>query len=66
MSERLRWFGLVVYAAASNPNGIPVTHDFGVYMTSATILWGAEIDKMVSILLVTGLIATVTAVPGGC
>jgi adenylate cyclase len=51
------WLGLVTYAATSNPGGMPVTQDFVTYMTSATILWDAEIDKMISILLVTGLIA---------
>ncbi|MFM9012467.1 MAG: adenylate/guanylate cyclase domain-containing protein, partial [Gemmatimonadota bacterium] len=43
--------------ALAGDDGMAVTRDFVVYMTSATILWGAEIDKMVSIGLVTGVIA---------
>jgi adenylate cyclase len=51
------WLALVLYAALAGEDGMAVTRDFVVYMTSSTILWGAEIDKMVSIGLVTGLVA---------
>lgn len=51
------WLALVVYAALASEGGMAVTRDFVVYMTSSTILWGAEIDKMVSIGLVTAVIA---------
>jgi adenylate cyclase len=51
------WLVLVAYAAMAGEGGMAVTRDFVVYMTSSTILWGAEIDKIVSIGLVTGVIA---------
>jgi adenylate cyclase len=51
------WLVLVAYAAMAGEGGMAVTRDFVVYMTSSTILWGAEIDKIVSIALVTGVIA---------
>lgn len=51
------WFALTLYAALADPNGMPVTRDFSVYMNSPMLLWGAEIDKMISIVLVTALIA---------
>lgn len=46
------WLGLVVYAAAADPAGMPTTRDFVTYMTQARILWGAEIDKIVAIVAV--------------
>jgi adenylate cyclase len=51
------WLVLVAYAAMAGEGGMAVTRDFVIYMTSSTILWGAEIDKIVSIALVTGVIA---------
>ncbi|MGQ0662382.1 MAG: adenylate/guanylate cyclase domain-containing protein [Pseudomonadota bacterium] len=50
------WLVLVAYAAA-DPGGMPVTRDYVKYMTSASILWGGEVDKIVSILIVTFVIA---------
>lgn len=51
------WLVLVVYAVADGAGALPVTRDYVAYMTSSVILWGAEIDKIVSIGLVTGLLA---------
>ena len=51
------WLALVVYAALADPNGMPVTRNYAEYMTAARILWGAEIDKMVTILVVSALLA---------
>jgi len=56
----LGWLGLVIYAA-TDPQGMPATRDYVHYMTSASILWGAEIDKMISIVLVTALLAVALA-----
>lgn len=53
----LGWLALVIYAATNDPGGMPVTRNYVAYMTSAMILWGAEIDKIVSILTVTALLA---------
>jgi adenylate cyclase len=47
------WLALVLYAAAFDHGGMPTTHDYIAYMTSAKILWGAEFDKIASILVVT-------------
>lgn len=48
----LGWLSLVAYAAAFDPVGMPTTRNYVEYMTAARILWGAEIDKMVTILVV--------------
>ncbi|MBI3708770.1 MAG: adenylate/guanylate cyclase domain-containing protein [Proteobacteria bacterium] len=53
----LGWLSLVAYAAMFDPGGMPVTHDYVKYMTSATILWGGEFDKIISILLVSAVLA---------
>ncbi|HSE79242.1 MAG TPA: adenylate/guanylate cyclase domain-containing protein [Alphaproteobacteria bacterium] len=51
------WLALVVYAATFDPGGMPVTRDYVRYMTSASILWGAEFDKIISILTVTAILS---------
>ncbi|MCF3628113.1 adenylate/guanylate cyclase domain-containing protein [Thalassospiraceae bacterium LMO-SO8] len=56
-SASVGWLGLmyyVVHAEAGNPM---ITRDYVEYMTSNAILIGAEIDKIVSILMVTGVLA---------
>lgn len=53
----LGWAALLVYALAE-PGGLGlVTRDYVAYMTSARILIGGEIDKIIAILVVTGLLA---------
>jgi adenylate cyclase len=55
------WLALLGYALAE-PGGMGlVTRDYIAYMTSAKILIGGEIDKIVSILLTTGLLALAAA-----
>lgn len=51
------WLVLVVYAVVDGEGGMPVTRDYVAYMTSSVILWGAEVDKIVSVLLVTAIVA---------
>ena len=51
------WIALVAYAATYDPGGMPITRDYVRYMTSASILVGAEVDKIVSILVVSVLLA---------
>jgi adenylate cyclase len=51
------WLCLVAYAAAYDMNSMPVTRDYVRYMTSPSILWGAEIDKILSIAIVTSILA---------
>jgi adenylate cyclase len=53
----LGWTLLAVFAA-TGPEGMKmITRDYVLYMTSNSILIGAEIDKIVSILTVTAIIA---------
>ena len=49
------WLALLAYAALSGE--MVVTRDFVRYMTSNSVLVGAEIDKVISILMVTGVLA---------
>jgi adenylate cyclase len=51
------WLALVLYAVSAGHGATPVTRDFVAYMTGALVLWGAEVDKIVSLLLVTLLLA---------
>jgi adenylate cyclase len=50
------WIVLVVYAALSDPDGMPATRNYIEYMTSPKILFGAEIDKIVTIIVVSVLL----------
>ena len=47
------WLVLLGYALAEPGGAALVTHDYVAYMTSSKILIGAEIDRVVSILIVT-------------
>ncbi len=49
------WLILLVYAAGSGE--MVVTRDYVHYMTSNSVLVGAEIDKIISILMVTAVLA---------
>ena len=49
----LGWLGLVLYVITIDPSDTMITRDYVAYMTSNTILLGAEFDKMVSIVVVT-------------
>jgi len=50
------WLALVTYAVW-DAGGMHLTHNFAEYMTSNTILIGAEIDKLLSFAAVTGVLA---------
>jgi adenylate cyclase len=53
----LGWLALLLYALGA-PGGMAlVTRDYVEYMTAARILIGGEVDKIVSLLLVSGLLA---------
>lgn len=52
----LGWTILVAYAGLAEP-GVPITHNFVEYMTSSAILIGAEVDKLLSITIVTAVLA---------
>lgn len=49
----LGWFGLVLYVISIDPSDNMITRDYVAYMTSNTVLLGAEFDKIVSIVVVT-------------
>ena len=51
------WLVLVYYAAIHAEPGAGVTRDYVTYMTSSRILLGAEFDKVITILLVTAILA---------
>ena len=51
------WLALTGYAVIEEPHGMMVTHNFVTYMTSNSVLIGAEVDKIISILMVTVILA---------
>lgn len=56
-SAALGWLALLLYALGE-PGGMElVTRNYVEYMTAARILVGGEVDKIVSLLLVSGLLA---------
>jgi len=59
VAATLGWVALFVYAIAADPTDTTVTRDYVAYMTSNAVLIGAEIDKIVSILTVTAVLAIV-------
>ena len=55
------WLGLIAYAAFADPRGLTVTNDFVTYLSTPAIMWSAEFDKLVAILLVTAVLAMALA-----
>ncbi len=51
------WLLLVAYAVAFDPGTMKLTHNYAVYVTSYSILLGAELDKVISIGMVTAILA---------
>jgi adenylate cyclase len=56
ISAAVGWLSLVAYAIWAQ-GGMKITRNFAEYMISYSILIGAEVDKVVSILVVTGILA---------
>jgi len=56
MTSIVGWLVLVGWVIYSEPGNPMITRDYIAYMTSNSILIGAEIDKMVSIFLVTAVL----------
>jgi len=50
------WLMMVVYAVSLDPAAAPITRDYVYYLTSNTVLLGAEFDKVISILTVTAIL----------
>ena len=57
VSAAVGWVLMVLYVIFSNPEDSMVTRDYVEYLTSNSILIGAEFDKVVSILMVTAVLA---------
>ncbi len=51
------WVTLTLYVLYADPNDNMMTRDYVMYLTSNSVLLGAEFDKIISILMVTGIIA---------
>ncbi len=55
------WLALLSYALMAPGGAELVTHDYVQYMTSASILIGGEVDRVVSILIVTVVLSVAVA-----
>ncbi|MDH3453143.1 MAG: adenylate/guanylate cyclase domain-containing protein [Gammaproteobacteria bacterium] len=55
------WLLLVWYATHVDPQNPMITRDYVEYMTSNSVLLGAEFDKVISILMVTAILAVAIA-----
>ncbi|GAB4359991.1 MAG: adenylate/guanylate cyclase domain-containing protein [Kiloniellaceae bacterium] len=53
----LGWGALIAYVVYADPSDAMITRDYVAYLTSNSVLLGAEFDKIISILVVTALIA---------
>lgn len=51
------WLAMVWYVISVDPQDPMITRDYVEYMTSNSILLGAEFDKIISILIVTAILA---------
>ncbi len=51
------WLAMIAYVMLSDPQDAMVTRDYVAYMTGNSMLIGAEIDKIIAILMVTGALA---------
>lgn len=51
------WLSLVLYAVASDPSDSMITRSYVEYMTGNAVLVGAEVDKVLSILVVAAVLA---------
>lgn len=57
LSAALGWVIMMLYVLFSDPADMMITRDYVVYLTSNSVLIGAEFDKIISILIVTGVLA---------
>ncbi len=53
----LGWGVMIAYVTLSDPANSMITRNYVEYLTSNAILLGAEFDKIISILIVTGILA---------
>lgn len=57
LAAALGWGCMIVYVLYSDPEDMMITRDYVTYLTSNSILLGAEFDKIISILVVSGILA---------
>lgn len=57
VASALGWVFMVGYALMFDPMAAPITRDYVFYLTSNAVLIGAEFDKIISILMVTAILA---------
>jgi len=57
LSAATGWILMVFYVVFNDPVDMMITRDYVEYMTSNSILIGAEFDKVITILIVTGVLA---------
>ena len=57
----LGWLLMVLYVVSVDPANPMITRDYVEYMTSNSVLLGAEFDKVISILMVTAILAVAIA-----
>ena len=55
------WLLMVLYVVRVDPNNPMITNHYVEYLTSNSVLLGAEFDKVISILMVTGILAVAIA-----
>ena len=53
----LGWLLMIGYVVVSDPLGTTITRNYVAYLTGNLMLVGAEIDKIIAILMVTGILA---------
>ncbi len=51
------WLLMVLYVVTADPNNTMITKNYIEYLTSNSVLLGAEFDKIICILIVTGVLA---------
>jgi len=57
----LGWLLMVLYVVHADPGGVMITRDYVQYLTSNSLLLGAEFDKIISIAMVSGILALAMA-----
>ena len=57
IAAALGWLLMVLYVVFIDPNDTMITRNYIEYITSNSILLGAEFDKIISMLIVTGILA---------
>jgi adenylate cyclase len=57
LAAALGWLAMVLYVVYAEPGNSMVTRNYVAYLTSNSILLGAEFDKIISMLVVTAILA---------